>query len=142
MNRDELLQAVVGYIEEGVFPPHQAITALKALARTSSEPPSGSAILEALMAEDDPDLRKLADLLDKALLKDAKTAHDFRSTGRRIPDAVRRRLSDLPLEVPLGWESEEHSEERINRALHLLRDRCGILPLKGAWSSTRIRAIG
>ena len=128
MDRDTLLRALVGYLADGTLQPNQCLPALSKLAGDEPSSPLPEEVIKALRSLDDAEALNLASSLSKSRNRDALRIHWHRSTGNPVPDDVRRRLGDLPLDAPLEWTTFEGILPVVRRALNHLRDRCTLAP--------------
>jgi hypothetical protein len=129
MDRLDLARELLRLQREGRLDAPTVLAALGRLAGEGPAPVPTSGLIEALEAEADPELRRLARPLRDARRLDAIQAHRLRRDERPLPPALSSALSDLPLDAPLGWT--EHPADATDGALQLLRDRCFVAGRRG-----------
>ncbi len=124
MNRDDLVRSLVLYTASGKLDAQQALPAVRNLLHTGAPPPAMGEVIDALVAEQRPELQALATQLGESRRLEAVRHYSLKRTGKPVPEALRSSLSDLPLDVPVGWTNPEDAAARLRAAMTLLEDRC------------------
>lgn len=132
---NELVSLLVQHLAHGTLKGEDVLPLLQQLVGDSGQPPSATALLDAIGDDDRPAWKRLRDALRRKLLKDACALHDRRLGGQMPVAAAFPDLVGLPLNPPLGWRPDHpfvESAERLldlTRARYFLAGRAGEMPV-------------
>jgi hypothetical protein len=128
VNHDDLVRALIHYVEAGKLEARVVQPALRTLRGGGTAIAASGELLDAVRALGNPDLRDLADHLRESRRQDAIAVQRLKSRGEAIPTLLRETLRDLPLDLPIGWGPRDNAYTRVQAALRLIADRFFFLP--------------
>lgn len=127
IGRDELISILARCVSSGKLEESYVFPVISALAEGKTQPISSATVLDALRQHEGEAIEALVRHLRFVRHREALSVHQLRRAGKSISEETRLFLSDLPLDVPLGWAKEECAA-LLPPAISLLRDWCFIRP--------------